>query len=294
MGILSTNHKLINLGHEYSAGENIGISDDYVISSKDWSEEISQATSSVSGDVSALSAAIDYVSANAGHEYIGISPIGVDNSTYTISADSWVFSAGSGISLVDDNANKVTRIDVTANGGDVEVENLVKTNSGSWNTVSDKLDATAFTNWQDGQYATDLQTIEGQISNKLDTSSFSDVSGSFLTAINIPESATWNEVSQAYEQASGTYLTSHQSLEGYATEDWVTGQGYITGVDIPESAVWQDVSTTVQTNSGTWNTVSDKLDTTAFSNVSADLISVSSTVQTNSATWGQGGGGGGS
>lgn len=157
MGILSTNHKLINLGHEYSAGENIGISEDYVISSKDWSEEISQATSSVSGDVSALSAAIDYVSANAGHEYVGISPIGVDNSTYTISANSWVFSAGSGISLVDDNSNNVTRIDVTANGGDVEVENLVKTNSGSWNTVSDKLS----------------------------TSSFSSVSGDFLVANDI-------------------------------------------------------------------------------------------------------------
>ena len=262
MGILSTNHKLINLGYEYSAGENIGISDDYVISSKDWSEEISQATSSVSGDVSALSAAIDYVSANAGHEYIGISPIGVDNSTYTISADSWVFSAGSGISLVDDNANKVTRIDVTANGGDVEVENLVKTNSGSWNTVSDKLDATAFTNWQDGQYATDLQTIEGQISNKLDTSSFSDVSGSFLTAINIPESATWNEVSQAYEQNSGTYLTS---------------------ISIPESAVWQDVSTTVQTNSAQWsdNTGDEEVNSFVYNN-SATINEVNTSYQTNS------------
>ena len=72
--------------------------------------------------------------------------------------------------------------------------------------VDNKLDTTAFTTWQNGQYNTDLQTIEGQINNKLDTSSFSDVSGSFLTA--------------------------HQSLDGYATEDWVTAQGYITGVDL--------------------------------------------------------------
>ena len=97
---------------------------------------------------------------------------------------------------------------------DLELTNLVQSNSGSWNS---KLDATAF----------------------------SDVSGTFLTAINIPESASWGEA-----------------------------------------------TTTVQTNSSTWNTVSDKLDTTAFSTVSADLVSVSSTVNSNSASWGGGGGGG--
>ena len=72
--------------------------------------------------------------------------------------------------------------------------------------IDNKLNSSDFTTWQNGQYTTDLQTIEGQINNKLDTSSFSDVSGSFLTA--------------------------HQSLDGYATEDWVTAQGYITGVDL--------------------------------------------------------------
>ena len=72
--------------------------------------------------------------------------------------------------------------------------------------IDNKLNSSDFTTWQNGQYTTDLQTIEGQINNKLDTSSFSDVSGSFLTA--------------------------HQSLEGYAKEDWVTAQGYITGVDL--------------------------------------------------------------
>ena len=72
--------------------------------------------------------------------------------------------------------------------------------------IDNKLNSSDFTTWQNGQYTTDLQTIEGQINNKLDTSSFSDVSGSFLTA--------------------------HQSLDGYTTEDWVTAQGYITGVDL--------------------------------------------------------------
>ncbi|MBR2554985.1 MAG: hypothetical protein IKE94_09020, partial [Aeriscardovia sp.] len=51
-----------------------------------------------------------------------------------------------------------------------------------------------------------INTLASRISdlssNKLDESAFSDVSGTFLTA--------------------------HQSLAGYATEDWVTAQGYLT------------------------------------------------------------------
>lgn len=93
--------------------------------------------------------------------------------------------------------------------------------------IDNKLDTTAFTNWQAGQYTTDLQTIEGQISNKLDTSSFSYMSGSFYTTADantlssmfsaaidyvsanagddFPQSA--DEAIQTYQQASGTYLT---------------------------------------------------------------------------------------
>ena len=133
--------------------------------------------------------------------------------------------------------------------------------------IDNKLDATAFTTWQNGQYTTDLQTIEGQINNKLDESAFSQVSASFLTAINIPESATWNEVSQAYEQASGTYLTS---------------------VSIPESATWQDVSTTVQSNSAQWaegGTSGDpEVNSFVYDN-SATIVDVDTTYQQNSASY---------
>lgn len=238
---------------------------------------------------------------------------------------------------------------VSANADNVEVTNVVQSNSGTWNEVTNKLDATAFSNVSGSFYTNDnpsgfitgvdlsnyytkdetsgkeelaqafadipvgdpevnayvtdnSATINGttdlvqnssglwndvtayqsnsanyltahqDISYKLDESAFSDVSGTFLTAINIPESASWNEATQAYEQNSGTYLTAHQSLDGYATEYWVTGQGYITGVEIPESATWNEVSTTVQTNSSTWDSVSDKLDTTAFSDVSGTFL----------------------
>lgn len=133
--------------------------------------------------------------------------------------------------------------------------------------IDNKLNSSDFTTWQNGQYSTDLQTIEGQITNKLDTSSFSDVSASFLTAINIPESATWNEVSQAYEQASATYLTS---------------------ISIPESATWNEVSTTVQTNSATWGqggTGGDEEVNSFVYNNSANILDVDTTYQENSASY---------
>lgn len=48
------------------------------------------------------------------------------------------------------------------------------------------------------------------------------------------------------------YITAHQSLAGYATEQWVDSQGYLTAVDIPESAVWNATTQTVSANSAAW------------------------------------------
>ena len=190
---------MIRVGTEYSAGPNIDIQDD-VISGKDWTEEIAEA------------------SANAYNAATAQIPDPFDPSYLSAQIDN-------------------------------------------------KLNSSDFTTWQNGQYSTDLQTIEGQISNKLDESSFSQVSASFLTAINIPESATWNEVSQAYEQASATYLTS---------------------VSIPESATWQDVSTTVQSNSAQWaegGTGGDEEVNSFVYENSATILDVNSTYQENSATY---------
>ena len=55
-----------------------------------------------------LSAAL----ANAGKTYIGVSPIVVNNTSNQISADTWSFSAGNGLVFTDDNANKVTKLEV--------------------------------------------------------------------------------------------------------------------------------------------------------------------------------------
>lgn len=86
-----------------------------------------------------ISDALQYVSANAGKVYEGVSPIVVNNVEDKISADTWTLSAGDGVSFIDDNVNKITRIDVTAQGGDEEVNSIVHSNSGTWNDVTNKL-----------------------------------------------------------------------------------------------------------------------------------------------------------
>ena len=53
------------------------------------------------------------------------------------------------------------------------------------------------------------------------------------------------------------FLTAHQSLQGYATEQWVEGKGYLTAVDIPESANWNGATTVVNNNSAIWNTTTN-------------------------------------
>lgn len=82
--------------------------------------------------------------------------------------------------------------------------------------VDNKLDTTAFTNWQNGQYSTDLQTIEGQINNKLDESAFSQVSASFLTAAP-SDMATTGDVAELAQTISETY----QVKGDYATVEYV-------------------------------------------------------------------------
>lgn len=233
MSILATDKKLISFGTDYSAGSGISIidhtisvtgefgktysagdniniyqqDDDYYISGKDWSNEISDASAnsytqstsyfndwingqyagditnitnnltSLSGDLSGyykktetsskeqISDALQYVSANAGKVYEGVSPIVVNNTEDKISADTWKLSAGSNVSFIDDSANKVTRIDVdlpqqdltyisaqvdsanqsvnSLSGSVYSLSSTININSGVWNEVSAKVDTTA-------------------------------------------------------------------------------------------------------------------------------------------------------
>lgn len=75
-------------------------------------------------------------------------------------------------------------------------------------------------------------------------------------------------------EITSTYLTAVP--EGYATESFVTSQGYITGSYLTADAL--------DNVSSTWNTVTNKLDSTAFSTVSGNFLTAHQSLP-SSANW---------
>ena len=124
--------------------------------------------------------------------------------------------AGNGIELVDDPNAKTTTISVTAQGGNPEVEQVVVDNSATWNTVTDKLDTTAF----------------------------SDVSGTFLTAHQDLSDYQTTAGMTAY-QPTGDYLTAVpntylQNTDLEITNNKITGISGVplsAGGDVPEGVM---------------------------------------------------------
>lgn len=91
-----------------------------------------------------------------------------------------------------------------------------------------------------------------------------NISETYLTGVDLTGYATTAQLDEKLDKAdSGKFypmegnpsgfLTAHQSLQGYATEQWVESKGYLTGVDIPESANWNGATTVVNNNSAIWN-----------------------------------------
>ena len=201
--------------------------------------------------------ALQYVSANAGKVYEGVSPIVVNNDEDKISADTWVFSAGANVSFVDDNVNKITRIDctITGEGGDPQVNSFVYNNS------ADIVDV---------------------------NSSYKANSGTFLTAAPA-NMATTGDVAELAQTISESYYPN-TNPSSFVSEDWVTAQGYLTahqsldnyytkdetsGADELANAFSQigpggdeEVNELVHSNSGEWNNVSSKLNESTFQETS--------------------------
>ena len=92
----------------------------------------------------------------------------------------------------------------------------------------------------------------GAVDNKLDTTAFSDV--------------------------SGTFLTSHQSLDGYATTAWVDSQGYLTAHQPISADEWNNVYDTVNVYSGAWTGSESSPTASVDSNGSIDIVSSNNTV----------------
>jgi hypothetical protein len=92
----------------------------------------------------------------------------------------------------------------------------------------------------------------GDVANKLDTTAFSDVSGTFLTA--------------------------HQSLDDYATTAWVDSQGYLTAHQPISADEWNNVYDTVNVYSGSWTGSETSPTASVDSNGSIDIVSSNNTV----------------
>lgn len=89
---------------EYSAGNNINITD-HIVSGKDWSADITAASSYAYSQATAVA---------QGHTYTGVAPIVVNNNEDKISADSIELSAGNGI---DSTKLALGVIEVSSQGG---------------------------------------------------------------------------------------------------------------------------------------------------------------------------------
>ena len=168
----------------------------------------------------------------------------IESATSGISAaisGSYTLVAGNGIQLTDDDTAKTTTISVTAQGGDPEVEQVVKSQSATWDSVTGKQDNlnfeynnTAISSIDSsGLYDTSaharINTLAGRIntlsSDKLDTTAFSTVSGDFLTAHqDISDLMPKSESANFYPMTGNPsgFLTAHQSLTGYLQDTDLT------------------------------------------------------------------------
>lgn len=179
-----------------------------------------------------LSGAVDYISANAGTTYTGISPIVVNNTTKEISADIFDLSAGDGISITALD-NKI-RIDVTAQGGDAEVNQVVHSYSanGTWLTNND-LNGYATT--------TDLENVSGDIVSLIPSTAglatetmventSADIVAMIPSTAGLATETDLQIVSGGLDFVSGS-LTGYQPIGDYATTgDLVQVSSDITGL----------------------------------------------------------------
>jgi hypothetical protein len=149
-----------------------------------------------------------------------------------------------------------------SSGGDPQVNYIVNTYSGAWNDTTDVVQSNS-AQWAEGG------------SGDVEVNSFV-----------YDNSATINEVNTTFQNNSGHYLTAHQSLEGYATQDWVTAQGYITGVDLSNYYTKNDTSSKSEINAAlTSITPGDAGVNSYVQSNSATINEVNTTVNSNSSKW---------
>lgn len=231
-----------------------------------------------------------YLVGEVGKIYEGIEPIVVNNDVNRISANHVPLGVQDPLYFVQDDeegcilgCSAQTEIPAELSGKWDEASDAVIANSAQW---------AEGTEYEAGSYididghtisVTGLQpegdyAYNSALSSKLDVTALPqdlvhsgdltayypiDNPSGFITGVDLTDYATTAQLDEKLDKTdSGNFypmegnpsgfLTAHQSLQGYATEQWVEDKGYLTGVDIPESATWNATTQTVSANSAQW------------------------------------------
>lgn len=181
--------------------------------------------------------------------------------------------------------------------------------SATWQDVSTTVQTNS-AQWAEGGGGSGDEEVNSFVYNNSATivdvdTSYQTNSGTFLTAAPA-DMATTGDVAELAQTVSETYQTKGDYLvrsdsanfypannpSSFATEDWVTAQGYITGVDLSEYAKRDFVLSSIE------SATSGKLDVSSFASVSSDFLTTSFEIpesaawndstyitQTNSSVW---------
>ena len=293
-----TNHIISvtgDLGHTYSGIDPIIVNN--------LTDQIKLSDSFISG-VSSISSKQDQLSAGnyiditdniisvTGKDYSGVNHINVDNDDEEIGLDSIGNQVIDKVNSAQYKWDDTSYVVATNSGNWNSTYTTVNTNSAAWNERSAPYSAGANINITN--HVISGRDWQPEINTKLNTTAFSTVSGTFLTAHqNIPSSGNWNS-----------------TFETVSTNSAQWGQGgseYIAGSNI-------NITNKVISGRNWSPEINTKLNTTAFSTVSGSFLTAHQdisnkvnrselstsgnwndtyeTVSTNSAQWGQGGGGG--
>ena len=201
----------------------------------------------------------------------------------------------------------LTEVSIPESASWNETSEVVESNSGTWNTVSDKLDVTAqvissceTSSVNDKTLVTKLNGNEIAVSYAgsahVADIALKDYQGNSFIPFYAKTSALEEKLdTTAFSTVSGDFLTAHQSLNDYYTKDETSGKeelaqafANIPGGDLEvnayihnSSASIDGTTSVVQSNSSTWS------DITAHQSISADEWNdCYDNVNTNSGSWG--------
>lgn len=295
MSILSTSSRLIKVGQEYSAGSGISI-DDYIISvtsvpgttysagenitiedniinSKDWSQDIADASANAfnettawvhdnytnSADVSFLSAEVDKKLDSSAWEAISGSLATED---YVILSDNLTYSRATAFTTAQEYAKESacnSSFDYL-NENKLDASSFVPSAYYPSNNPSGFITGVDLSNY----YQKNETSSKEEISNAIGSIPVGDPEVNSFVESN---SASLTEASNCVETNSGAWFDN-------------VGDAEVNSFVYDNSANIIDVDTTYQANSANYLTahqdISNKLDTTAFSTVSGDFLVASS------------------